>query len=445
MSAPRTGAGALPGTPPPSTPLDFDGRPALGWLRRHQRALVLAVLTLAAYSSTLNRTQPLVWAVAALFLATLLTGIAWPHWLVRRLAVTRSGPLRAAEGAMVELQVTVHNRGWLPRFMVELVDRLPFVGAASGQVPAEVVLGQVAWVPGGGERTFSVAVPAEKRGFYRLGPVGLASSFPLGLAEARQGRSGGQDTLTIYPSLFPIVALPLRGTPTLIHQGALQLPEGAGSSEFCGLREYRRGDSPRHIHWPSSARSNELMVREYEPLASASLCLVLDCHAASNLGQGRQASFEVAVRIAASIARYGLDNGLPVRLIGLGRNPLDLPAGCGDTHFQALLDSLAVVAADGDTPYAAALERAARQLTPGETIVSFHSEPALPGPPPASLGALSLLRQDGAHLLAIRFDPASFTDQTAWGHDALAAGLLELGAQVMPVRRGEDLSARFNP
>lgn len=437
MNEPRAAAA------PPA--LAFDGRPLAGWLGRHRRALILASLTLVAYFSALNRVQPLLWAVAALFLATLVAGVAWPHWLVRRLAAQRSGPARAAEGELLQLTVAVRNRGLLPRFMVELVDHLPFVGAAAGDPLAEVVLGQVAWVPGGGERRFGVTLRAEKRGLYRLGPVGLASSFPLGLAEARQGRNEGLTSLVIYPEIFPIVALPLRGAPSLIHRGALQLPEGAGSSEFCGLREYRRGDSPRHIHWPSSARSNELMVREFEPLAAASLCLVLDCQAGTELGRGRDSSFEVAVRIAASLARYASDNGLPVRLLGAAASPLEIPAGCGELHFQGILDALAVVAADGATAYPRVLEQAAAGLGRGETVVSFHSEPALPGGGGETLGALALLRQRGAHLLALRFIPESFTGATAWGGDGLAGGLLELGAQVLPVRRGDDLLALFNP
>lgn len=426
-------------------PLAFDGRPLAGWLGRHRRALILAGLTLVAYTAALNRVQALLWAVAALFLATLAAGVVWPHWLVRRLAAERSGPVRAAEGEPLQLTVTVHNRGLLPRFMVELVDRLPFVGAAAGAPLAEVVLGQVAWVPGGGTRQFSVTLQAEKRGLYQLGPVGLASSFPLGLAEARQGRNAGLTSLVIYPRIFPIVALPLRGTPTLIHRGALQLPEGAGSSEFCGLREYRRGDNPRHIHWPSSARNAELMVREFEPLASASLCLVLDCQVGAELGRGRDSSFEVAVRIAASLARYATGNGLPVRLLGAGRQPLEIGAGCGELHFQEMLDALAVVAADGDTPYAQVLEQAAAALTPGETVISFHNEPAVPGGGQATLGALAQLRQRGAHLLALRFVPESFTGATAWGSDGLTGGLMELGARVLPVRRGDDLLVLFNP
>ncbi len=242
------------------------------WQPRYTKPLVLLALMVVAYMAALNRDQSLPWAIAALLSATLITGIAWPHWLVKRLSVTRSGPERAGEGDTIRFQVEVENHGWLPRFMVELVDHLPFVGAADGTASqGEKMLGVAAYVPGGGKRRFEVPLLCEKRGFYRLGPVGLASSFPLGLAEARQGRNDGVQTLTIYPEVFPIVALPLLGSPSQIHRGGYLLPEGAGAAEFSGLREYRRGDNPRHVHWPTTARLNELMVKEFEPLASACL------------------------------------------------------------------------------------------------------------------------------------------------------------------------------
>ena len=97
-------------------------------------------------------------------------------------------------------------------------------------------------------------VRCEQRGFYRLGPVGLASSFPLGLTAARIAADESIRTLTIYPEVFAILALPLRGAPSQVHRGGYLLPEGAGAAEFAGLREYRRGDNPRHVHWPTTAR-----------------------------------------------------------------------------------------------------------------------------------------------------------------------------------------------
>src|SRR5512147_2078987 len=141
------------------------------WNPRYLKPLVLAGLTLAAYLAAINRGQSLPWAIAALLLATLVTGFAWPHWLLKRLSVTRTGPARATEGETIHFHVEVRNEGWLPRFMVEAVDRLPFVGAAQGKGSvADKTLGVVAYVGGHATRSFDVPVSCEKRGLYQLGP-----------------------------------------------------------------------------------------------------------------------------------------------------------------------------------------------------------------------------------------------------------------------------------
>lgn len=424
-------------------------KPLLVHFERHQKALVLGGLTLLSYYAAINRTQALPWAIAALLLATLAIGFSAPHWLIKRLSVTRTGPARAEENEVVQFEVEVRNHGWLPRFMVEAVDRLPFVGAAAGVAQPEAMLGLVAYVGGGSGRSFRVPLLCEKRGFYQLGPVGLATSFPLGLAQARQRKNGGVQTLTIYPDIFPIVALPLKGTPSEIHRGGFLLPESTGSAEFSGLREYRRGDNPRHVHWPTTARLGELMVKEFEPLASACLFLALDQSQQANVGQGKHSSFEYAVRIAASIGRYGCNSGMPIRLHGEGERSLEIGHGAGEAHFRELLDALAVVEADGRVPYAQALQTVALHCRHGQTVIVFLSQPEREIA--ATLQALSLLLARGAHLLAIVFDRASFEGKASMPAAPSPApadpwsGLLDLGIPLMTVRRGDDLMRLFNP
>ena len=418
------------------------------WFLARRKILVLLVLTAVAYLAAINRAQAFMWAIAALLSATLITGFTWPRWLVKQLSVKRSGPSRAEEGETIEFHVVVENRGWLPRFMVELVDRLPFVGFADGKGEnGEKVLGMLAYLPGKKRRELKVPVLCEKRGFYRLGPVGLASSFPLGLTEARFTRNEGLQTLTIYPDVFAILALPLRGAPSQIHRGGYLLPEGAGAAEFSGLREYRRGDNPRHVHWPTTARLNELMVREYEPLASACLYIALDQATEANIGTGRESTFEYAVRIAASIARAACSQSTRTRIAGDGRMALRGLAGSGDVHFQGILDQLAVVACDGDTPYAQLLAAIGPHCLRGETVVVFISEKRTHWA--QTLQALAMLRARQANLFAIIFDQATFLPEGAASglladHAESTAALLELGAYCVTVRRGDDLVRLFN-
>ncbi len=427
-----------------------DKKPLIAW-RRHTKAIVLALLIPVAYLAAINRMQPLPWAIAALLTATFITGMLWPRWLVGQLSVTRTGPSRASEGDTIRFHVEVRNHGWMPRFMVELFDCLPFAGAASGSteqsqaMQAKTTLGMIAYVPGRGMKSFDASVACEKRGFYRLGPVSLASSFPLGLSEASQERNDGVQTLTIYPSVFPITALPLNGARSQIHRGAYLLPEGAGTAEFSGLREYRRGDSPRHIHWPTTARLNELMMKEFEPLASASLCLALDMNQDANVGSGRHATFEYAVRIAASIAGFTCTSGIPTRLAGQGKTTLALAAGTGEHHYQTMLDQLAVVDADGDASYATVLDGLALDCQPGETVVVFLSESTSHAA--ETLQALALLRSRGANLFVVSFDRSSFAAGTARVRKPveLTAALQEFGSFQVLVGRNDDLVQLFNP
>lgn len=419
------------------------------WLSAHRKAIVLMLLTVVAYLAAINRAQAFLWVIPALLMSTLLTGFTWPYWLVRRLSVSRSGPCRAEEGETIRFRVEVENRGWLPRFMVELVDHLPFVGLSDSHGNSNPkALGVLAYLPGLRRLAFEVPVLCEKRGYYRLGPVGLASSFPLGLTEARVIRNESIQTLTIYPDLFTIVSLPLRGAPSQIHRGGYLLPEGAGAAEFSGLREYRRGDNPRHVHWPTTARLNELMVREYEPLASACLYLLLDQAAESNIGRGRESTFEYAVRVAASMARTACSQSIRTRLAGNGLHSLRGAAGSGSGHFQHLLDELAVIASDGHSPYAQLLTDIGLQCGRGETVVVFLSEPDSCWP--STLQALASLRARQVHLLAIIFDRSSFLPED--GHDVkygigpaqIEAALLELAAHCITVRCSDNLVKLFN-
>lgn len=427
--------------------MNVSGR--FAWLGIHRKAIILVTLTLVGYFAAINRAQAFFWVIPALLSATLITGFAWPRWLVKQLTVSRSGPERAEEGETIHFRIEVENQGFLPRFMVEIVDHLPFVGESDPSATSRKTLGMVAHLPGSRRQHFSVPVVCEQRGYYRLGPVGLASSFPLGLTEARATQNDGVQTLTIYPELFQIIALPLKGAPSQIHRGGYVLPEGAGAAEFSGLREYRRGDNPRHIHWPTTARLNELMVREYEPLASACIYLLLDQAAESNLGVGRESTFEYAVRIAASIGRTAASNNIRIRQAGNGKRTLRGISGTGDLHFQGMLDELAVVASDGVTPYAQLLVEVGPFCVRGETAVVFLSESLARWP--KTLEALAILRVRQVHLLAVLFDQASFiSDKQRSKHTFVdptrgAADLLELGAHVITVRQGDDLLRLFNP
>jgi uncharacterized protein (DUF58 family) len=187
---------------------------------------ILGLFALAAYVGSVSRGPSLLWPIAALLSAGLITSLVWPRWLIQRLSINRIGPKRAIEDETIAFSVEVENHGWMPRFMVEVVDRLPFVGANENNANNSYkLLGSINYVAGGKKHSFEIPLLCEKRGHYQLGPVGLASSFPLGLAESRRLTGHGIQTLTIYPKVFPILSMPLFGAPSQIHRGGYLLPE----------------------------------------------------------------------------------------------------------------------------------------------------------------------------------------------------------------------------
>ncbi|NDV12563.1 DUF58 domain-containing protein [Crenobacter caeni] len=404
------------------------GRRAAPWL--------LSALVAVAYLSALGRGHSLPWVLAALLFSALLCGLWLPHWQVARLMVRREAPGRAEEGETVELCVVLENPAWLPRFMVEVFDRLPADGSGAQSTERRIAL--LPYLPPRARRTLRVPLLCEKRGHYRLGPVTLATAFPLGLASARRSQ-GGEAWLTVYPELFALAALPLSGAPSRMHRADWPLPGHKGAAECMAVREYRAGDNPRHVHWRASARLGELVVREFEPTADALLCLVPDLARDANVGVGRQATLEVTLRICASIARAASAWRTPVRLQGAGAAPVRMVSGSGELQFRQMLDCCARLDADGDVPYAEVLREVGAQAAAGETLVLFLSEPAARAE--ATLMAIADLRARRLPVLAVLFDRSSF-DMPGPDAAALGARLGALGVRCLPHACG-DVAARL--
>jgi uncharacterized protein (DUF58 family) len=184
------------------------------------------------------------------------------------------------------------------------------------------------------------------------------------------------------------------------------------------------------------------MVKEYEPLASACLCIALDMSADGNLGGGKESTFEYSIRIAGSIARHGCERKLRTRMLGEGKVRLDISAGSGQTQYQTILDTLAVIEADGDLPYARMIHRIAPQAVAGETVVVFLNTAGSRFA--ETLQALGMLRARRVHLLSILFDAKSFGGSGKITSDQEGA-LLALGGRCIHVRRGDSLLRTFNP
>jgi uncharacterized protein (DUF58 family) len=331
------------------------------------RRTVLISLDLLFLLIAWNREINLLYGIFALLLSTIVISHVLPRHSISKVKVSRTLPPAAFEGDELEMSVSVENTGRTSRHMIEAVDFFP---AAAPQLQNPMTF--VARLPGGKKNKYSLRLECYRRGEYSVGPIRISSAYPLGLSYAENSDQSSSHSLIVYPRIFPISQLALmpRGG---MSAGIDTLETTGGTEDFFGTREYREGDSLRYIHWPSSAKHSRLIVKEFEMRASTEITIIIDLHRGSDVGEGKDTTLEYAVKIAASIAKYALEQGHGVQLIGYGRRTFIISYARGMSHLARILDALARVKADGNTPYPLAITRSADLLRDGGTAVLLFS------------------------------------------------------------------------
>ncbi len=400
---------------------------------------VLTLLSIVFFLIAWNRSINLLYGMFALLAATLILGLLLPRRTLRGVTVARTLPSTAFEDEDVDIIVAISNKERTTRSMVEVVDVFPAAGPDQ-QSPMTFV----ATLPGRASRSYTYRLSCFKRGEYQIGPLRLRTAYPLGIATAERASNDSITPFLVYPRVFEITGLPLVSGGSTPMSGLEAASKAGGSEEFFGTREYRRGDSLRYIHWPSSARHGELIVKEFEVRAATEATIVLDLHRGEEIGEGKDTTLEYAVKIAASIAQYSLRRGHSVQLAGYGDHEHIVPSARGEAHLGALLEELARVAANGTTPYSAAITRAADLMRDGSTAVLIMTASVLRDRE-FPLG-INLLLAKRLRFLCIVIDDGSFRMPPRSVLSSVGPALLDLrgsAAAVYTIARGDDLPGVF--
>ncbi|HEV8115947.1 MAG TPA: DUF58 domain-containing protein [Acidimicrobiales bacterium] len=223
---------------------------------------------------------------------------------------------------------------------------------------------------GRGERTVAAyRLPTDRRGLVQIGPLEVVVGDPFGLTNLATV-AAPLVALTVYPHVDPIDPLPYTtGHDPLA--GAKQ-PNSLGRTgeDFYALRPYVVGDDLRRIHWPSSARHDELLVRQNELPWQGRTTVLLDVRKAAHSGD----SLEVAVSAAASIVAATARRHDLIRL--MTTNGSDSDFAPGSDHVEAIMEHLAVVPASSTGSLRRAIEMLGRRSTGGALVVLVAEVPA---------------------------------------------------------------------
>ncbi|MEV0531539.1 DUF58 domain-containing protein [Kitasatospora sp. NPDC050463] len=250
----------------------------------------------------------------------------------------RLSPRRAVAGHEARVHLRVDNVSRVPTGLLLLEDKVPYV---LGPRP-RFVLDRV---EPHGHREVSYRVRSDLRGRYPLGPLQLRLSDPFGMCEVNRSFTAS-DVLTVVPQVQQLPHVRLSGEWVGQGESHTRTLALAGDDDVI-LREYRHGDDLRRVHWKSTARYGELMVRREEQPKKARATVLLDTRETGHRGSGPASSFEWAVSCAASVSVHLLELGYQTRLLTDTGHCVPGPdAGGGNTAADAsglILDALAVV------------------------------------------------------------------------------------------------------
>ncbi|HZV33763.1 MAG TPA: DUF58 domain-containing protein [Verrucomicrobiae bacterium] len=296
-------------------------------------------------------------------------------WLFRaKFSATRHLPRFATVGKPFNYVVTVSNRAPQvqtdlvliedladprPDFSewqaVQLAEQKKFRSLRVGQrrntnwfrlaVIKEAVIAQL---PSNDQVEARVEVVPLRRGVLRYRGVTIGRADPLGLFRALT-RFPLPQTLLILPKRYVLPPIALPGT-VKYQEGGIALASNVGQSEeFVALRDYRRGDPLRHIHWRSWARTGKPIVKEYADEFFVRHALVLDTFS----NDPRSELFEEAVSVAASFACVIQTQESLLDLLFVGAQAYCFTAGRGLAHGDQMLEILASVRTCREKPFQA--------------------------------------------------------------------------------------------
>jgi len=323
------------------------------------RILVLIMLIVGGVGTVVNGG---VVYVRLLYLSALLIALAWLTTLfsLRGIKVERQArSLRASVGDIFEEHFEITNTSSLPKLWLEI--------ANESNIP-HVTGSRVLTLLGGKQkRLYTARTWLTNRGGFPLGPTTITSGDPFGIFRISRGHPATA-SLVVLPLLFPVAEF--ISPPGLLPGGkAIRRKSIDITPHAAGVREYVPGDPMKRIHWPTSVRRTQLMVKEFEQDPQAEVWLFLDTHKSAHVAKPSEdydappiddllllkrrqvklppSTLEYSISITASLAHYFIEQRRAVGLVSaLGRAFTVIPAERSERQEAKILEELAFVQAE---------------------------------------------------------------------------------------------------
>lgn len=406
--------------------------------------VVLAVLAGAILGALSTQSEIYIRLVYFCVGLILFSGL-WTFYSIRGIEITRQAKgLRQQLGQVFEERYQVANQFKIIRLLVEIHD--------GSELPIPTGSRVLSWIEPREIRKYSAYSLLTRRGEFRLGPTIISSGDPFGFFKIRKCLTR-EEKLIVLPYLVNIHRFSF--PPGFLPGGrALRRKTHDVTPHAAGVREYSTGDSLNRIHWASTARRDQFMVKEFEQDPQSDVWIFLDGYKKSHYSRPLEVdggkvdkiwlwrhrfditlpfdTFEYSVSAAASIGNYFIRDGQAVGLACSGQMLTVLSAEKGIRQLDKMLETLAFLRCEGSLPLQGLVQAQVRHIQRGSTVVLITASDS----DGVIYSAQTLLARNLRPVIVF-VDPASFGSNVSIQKTAL--NLRSKNFPVVLISRGDDL------
>jgi len=261
-------------------------------------------------------------------------------YFCKKLYLERKITLKIEEDDTLEITLRIKNKSFLPVFDVVLED---YLSCAHERERQRFIMLDLLMPNSADKLIYHCLCP--QRGRYDIGPLNAYFFDPLGLFYFKQVYPVYSEVY-VYPRTFNIRKFPALNKGTSPWLGVETSRVSGDDDEFYGVREYKRGDPLKKIHWMVSARKNQLIVKEFQRQSFFRATIMFNLEKDDNFGEGKESVAEYTIKIVASIAKYLINLGVSVEIISHAGEVVHIPFNKGADHLEEILKFLTIAQAE---------------------------------------------------------------------------------------------------
>lgn len=387
--------------------------------------------------------------VRLLFLGGLLLVLAWLLAVpaLRGTKVERKArSLRASVGDIFEEHFEIWNTSRLPKLWLEVANETTIPNATGSRILTFLRAKQ--------KRIYTARAWLTTRGGFPLGPTTITAGDPFGIFRVSKSYPANA-SLVVLPLIFPVTQF--LSPPGLLPGGqAIRRKSVDVTPHASGVREYVHGDPMKRIHWPTSVRRSQLMVKEFEQDPQAEVWLFLDTFKSAHIAKPNEdfdvpliddllllrrrkvklppSTMEYSVSIAASLAHYFIAQRRAVGLVSASERAFKVtPAERSERQEAKILEDLAFLQAESTYTLPGLVAAQMGQLSQGSSVIMIT-----PMVWPELLLAVDSLQRRNLRPVVVLLMSKSFGNRTS--NEDLAQSLTERKIPVCRVFCEADLS-----